>query len=212
MSVVAFFVAGFWDYLVHRCLSHSRWLWFTHEYHHLPRQIFTAMPGILVRPFAAIPALLTVTATSITMYALLSVFGMPLWNLSPLLPVVGVIAIVLTASHSSCLRRWPIVHHVMKWLGLTTPHEHVLHHTHEMDGNFGNFTTVWDRLFGTYQQPFREEYRQRALGLAYDQDFLGTLTFGRWKLPTALRARFQIGRYCNVDSSSGSFDSGKHAA
>jgi hypothetical protein len=38
------------------------------------------------------------------------------------------------------------------------------------------------------------------LGLPYDQDFLGTLTLGRWKLPPALRRRFQIDRYCNLDA------------
>ena len=46
-----FYVAGLWDYLVHRWFSHSRWFWFTHEYHHLPRQVTILMPGILVRPF-----------------------------------------------------------------------------------------------------------------------------------------------------------------
>lgn len=200
VCVVAYYVGGFWDYVVHRFLSHSRWFWFTHEYHHLPRQVFAAIPGIFVRPFAAFPSLLTLTATSASLYFVFVIFGSPLWDLTPVVPVLAVIAMVLTASHSSFLRRWPAIHRVMKLLGLTTPQEHVLHHTWEMDGNFGNFTSVWDRLFGTYLDPACSEYNQRQTGLPYDQDFLGTLTFGRVKLSRSARERFQIARYCHVDS------------
>jgi hypothetical protein len=87
----------------------------------------------------------------------------------------------------------------MKWLALTTPQEHLLHHTVDLQGNYGNFTVVWDRLFGTYLDPMRSEYQDRPLGLAYDQDFVGTLTAGRLKLPGSLRARFEVDRFCNLD-------------
>ena len=93
---------------------------------------------------------------------------------------------------------------MMKYFGLTTPQEHLLHHTVEMDGNYGNFTTVWDRVFGTYLDPMLERNRGRSLGLPYDQDFLGTLTFGRIKLSAAIRTRFQLARYCNINDSIGS--------
>ena len=46
LAVLLFYVAGLGDYLVHRFFSHSRWFWFTHEYHHLPRQVSILMPGI----------------------------------------------------------------------------------------------------------------------------------------------------------------------
>ena len=59
LGAVVFYTAGFWDYVVHRAFSHSRWFWFTHEYHHLPRKVSVIMPGILVRPFAFIPGCLT---------------------------------------------------------------------------------------------------------------------------------------------------------
>jgi sterol desaturase/sphingolipid hydroxylase (fatty acid hydroxylase superfamily) len=54
MIAVAFYLSGLWDYLTHRFVSHSRWLWFTHEYHHLPNQVFVAMPGLAGRPFAVV--------------------------------------------------------------------------------------------------------------------------------------------------------------
>lgn len=37
------------------------------------------------------------------------------------------------------------------------------------------------------------------LGLGYDQDFLGAITAGRWKLSPAAQERFDVGRYCNLD-------------
>lgn len=201
VAIVAYYIAGLWDYLIHRFVSHARPFWFTHEYHHLPNQVFIAMPGIFVRPFAAFPSFLTSLATGLSIYCGLLLIGTPLWELTSLFPVVLVIGVVLTASHSCFLRRWRLVHRVMSCFGLTTPQEHLLHHTIEMNGNYGNFTTVWDRVFGTYLDPMLEQNRDRALGLPYDQDFLGTLTFGRLKLPAAIRMRCQLSRYCNIHDS-----------
>jgi sterol desaturase/sphingolipid hydroxylase (fatty acid hydroxylase superfamily) len=135
--------------------------------------------------------------------AILVAFGQPLWNLEPLKVVVLLHVFVLTSSHSCCLRRWWWVHRVMACLALTTPHEHVLHHTVEMNGNYGNFTTLWDRLFGTYLKPSRLADRPLVLGLAYDQDFLGAVTVGRLKLPARVRSYFQVDRYCNTAARGG---------
>lgn len=77
---------------------------------------------------------------------------------------------------------------------------HVLHHTVASKGNYGNSTTSWDRLFGTYLAPFLPQHQGHGLGLPYDQDSLGTLTFRRWKLPERWRRRLQVARYCNLDS------------
>ena len=55
LAVVTFYLAGLSDYAVHRAVSHSRWFWFTHEYHHLPNQVSVIMPGILVRPTWHLP-------------------------------------------------------------------------------------------------------------------------------------------------------------
>jgi sterol desaturase/sphingolipid hydroxylase (fatty acid hydroxylase superfamily) len=200
LAVIVFYVAGFWDYIVHRGFSHSHWFWFTHEYHHLPRQVSVLMPGILARPFAFVPTAISTLATGISLYAMLRLVGLPLWDLKPVLPALLWISIVLTASHSSYLRRRPIVHRLMRVAFLTTPQEHLLHHAKNMEGNYGNFTTLWDRIYGTYLDPGGVDLDQIELGLPYDQDFLGTLTLGRWKLPPAWRHCFQIDRYCNLDA------------
>ncbi len=198
-AVALFYVAGFWDYVWHRGFSHSRWFWPTHEYHHLPNQVFAAMPGLLARPFAVLVTVPVLVLTAASAYAAcaLAGFAPPGWAVFQPALVAG--ATVLTASHSSCLRRSWRVHRVLRRLAVTTPQEHLLHHTVDLAGNYGNFTSVWDRLFGTYLDPERAEYRAPRLGLGYDQDFLGTLTFGLVKLPARARRRFGVGRYCNLD-------------
>ncbi len=200
LGITLFYVAGLWDYLVHRFFSHHRWFWITHEYHHLPRQVMVLMPGILVRPFGFVAVALSTWATAATVYALLLSSDQPLWDLRPLLPALLVISLVLTASHSSFLRRWTRVHRVMRYGLLTTPQEHLLHHAVASHGNYGNFTTAWDRLFGTYLDPAGIDLDEVRLGLAYDQDFLGTLTMGKLRLSPAVRQKYQVARYCNLDN------------
>ena len=201
VSVVMFYFSGLWDYAIHRWFSHSRRFFFTHEYHHLPNQVTVTVPGIAVRPFAVVASFPTTFATVVSAYALLVVLGLPLWDLTPLKILVLAHTFLLTASHSSFLRRWWWVHHGMKWLALTTPHEHLLHHTADLNGNYGNFTVLWDRIFGTYLDPTLPAHRDHPLGLPYDRDFLGAITAGRLKLPETMRRRFQVDRYCNIDRS-----------
>ena len=198
-GLLLFYIAGFWDYVVHRYFSHSRWFWATHEYHHLPRRVSIVMPGILTRPFAFVPMILSTFATAATVYVPCVALEEPLWDIRPLLPCLLFIVFVLTASHSSFLRRFHGVHQWVRWTTITTPHEHLLHHAVELQGNFGNFTTLWDRVFGTYIDPVDFELEHVKLGLGYDQDFLGTITFGKLKLPRSVRDRYQVGKFCNID-------------
>jgi sterol desaturase/sphingolipid hydroxylase (fatty acid hydroxylase superfamily) len=198
LVVVLFYAAGLWDFLMHRFVSHHRWLWFSHEYHHLPRQVCVFMPGIMARPFAVVSTLPVVVATLVTAYVLLTLFGLA-DNIGTVLQILLIVQLsVLTASHSACLRRWWWVHRLLKWLAVTTPQEHALHHTVDLAGNYGNLTTLWDRLFGTYLDPVRAENQGHGCGLPYDQDFLGTITLGAVKIPPRLRRWLQVGRYCNL--------------
>lgn len=198
LSIVLFYASGLWDYLLHRFFGHSRRFFFIHEYHHLPSQVNVIMPGLAMRPFVVVTSFPATVATVISAYAILLVLGLPLWDLSPLKVLLLVQAVLLCASHSCFMRRWWWIHHGMKWLALTTPQEHLLHHTVDLQGNYGNFTVLWDRVFGTYLDPTRSEHQDHALGLPYDQDFVGALTAGRVKLPAAMRRRFQVERFCNL--------------
>lgn len=200
LSIVLFYASGLWDYLLHRFFGHSRRFFFVHEYHHLPSQVNVIMPGLAMRPFVVVTSFPATVATVVSAYAILLMLGLPLWDLAPLKVLLLAQAVLLCASHSCFMRRFWFLHHGMKWLALTTPQEHLLHHTTDLRGNYGNFTVLWDRLFGTYLDPMRVEHQNRSLGLPYDQDFVGALTAGRVKLPEALRRRFQVERFCNLES------------
>jgi sterol desaturase/sphingolipid hydroxylase (fatty acid hydroxylase superfamily) len=156
------------------------------------------MPGLAVRPFVVVTSFPATFATVVSAYALLLLFGLPLWDLTPLKILLLAHTFLLVGSHSSFLRRFWGLHHAMKWLALTTPQEHLLHHTVDLNGNYGNFTILWDRVFGTYLDPTQAENQGHALGLAYDQDFLGAITLNQLKMPDWMRRRFQVERYCNI--------------
>lgn len=195
--IAAFYFLGLLDYLVHRFASHSRLLWFTHENHHLPRELYVYMPGIAARPFvvvAAFPAVVGLVATLHFVLTAFDVYGFDIVSLMLFLAMAQLF--ISSASHSAYLRRHWVVHRVMKPFGLTTPQEHWYHHVQELNVNYGNFTTVWDRVFGTYLDPETVDASRYRTGLDYDQDFLGTLTLGKLKLGRGVRERFQLDQFC----------------
>ena len=199
LGICAFYAAGFWDYVVHRFVNHDRRLWFTHEYHHLPTRVTVYMPGICVRPLAVVAVLPATAATIFTVCLALAAVGLAGIELTGVLHAVVLAQLTLLGtSHSSYLRRHGWIHRLLRPLGLTTPQEHWLHHAPDLQGNFGNFTTLWDRVFGTYLDPRDPANRRSRAGLSYDQDFLGTLTFGRLKLSAWQREYFGLQRYCNL--------------
>ncbi|HEX2780608.1 MAG TPA: sterol desaturase family protein, partial [Gemmatimonadaceae bacterium] len=199
VAVALFYFSGLVDYAWHRWFSHNRWFWFTHESHHLPTQVFVGMPGLGVRPFAVLTVVPLVAFTAALTYVALRVAGRPMWDWTVFQLPLLISSTLLVTSHSSFMRRGWLAHRVMRWAALTTPQEHVLHHTTDLQGNYGNFTTLWDRLFGTYLDPRLAEHQNKRYGVAYDQDFLGTITAGRVKLPASWRRRFQLDRYLNIE-------------
>jgi sterol desaturase/sphingolipid hydroxylase (fatty acid hydroxylase superfamily) len=199
VGVLLFYLAGLVDYAWHRWFSHHRLFWFTHESHHLPSEIFVAMPGLGVRPFAVLTVVPLVSFTAALTYAALRLAGRPMWSWSVFqLPLLAASTLLVT-SHSSFMRRGWLAHQLLRPLALTTPQEHVLHHTVDLAGNYGNFTTLWDRLFGTYLDPRLAENQGHGFGLPYDRDFLGSITAGTLRIPASWRRRFQLHRYSNID-------------
>ena len=202
--VAAFYFLGLLDYLVHRFASHSRLLWFTHENHHLPKELYVYMPGIAARPFVVVAAFPAVVGLVVTAHVVLTAFGLHGFDIVSLMLFLAIGQLfIASASHSAFLRRHWIVHRVMKPFGLTTPQEHWYHHVQELQVNYGNFTTVWDRVFGTYLDPAKADASLYRTGLDYDQDFLGTLTLGKLKLGRAIRERFQLDQYCYFEPRNG---------
>lgn len=194
-----FYLSGFVDYSWHRWFSHHRWFWFTHESHHLPTQVFVGMPGLGVRPFAVFTVIPLIAFTAALTYGALRLAGHPMWDWTVFQLPLLLSSTLLVTSHSSFMRRGWWAHRILRLLALTTPQEHVLHHTTDLRGNYGNFTTIWDRLFGTYLDPRLPEHQNKRYGLGYDQDFLGAVTAGAVKLPASWRKRFQLDRYLNIE-------------
>ena len=203
LGLGVFYLQGLVDYAWHRWFSHHRWFWFTHESHHLPTEVFVGMPGLGVRPFAVLTVVPVVAFTAALTYAVLRLAGLPMWSWTIFQIPLLLSSTLLVTSHSSFMRRGWLAHRLLRPLALTSPQEHVLHHSAELQGNYGNFTTVWDRLFGTYLDPRLPEHQGGRCGLPYDRDFLGTITAGALRFPASWRRRFQMDRYCNLDDARG---------
>jgi sterol desaturase/sphingolipid hydroxylase (fatty acid hydroxylase superfamily) len=196
--IAAFAIASLFDYLVHRFLLHGP-LWSLHENHHLPSVVSNVMPGIAARPFVIVPNFLINAGSCAAIFGVLYLIGRP-QLIATFLRLVPALLLTFTfvacASHSNFLRRFDWVETVFRSVLLIGPQEHLLHHAARIQGNYGNFTTVWDRAFGTYVLPSKKD--EVLLGLDYDQDFLGAITAGRFKLPRSLRSRYQVGRVCRL--------------
>lgn len=200
LGIIAFYISGFWDYTVHRFLSHSRSFFFTHEYHHLPNELFLALPGLSVRPFVVVAVLPATIATLFTLCFGLALFGYTSISIMPLIYLIIFIqTVILAATHSSFFVKQRWIHRFLKYIAITTPQDHEIHHTVDLRGNYGNFTILWDRILGTYIDPTKPENQNHKLGLSYDQDFLGTVTAGKFKFSKKFRDYFQIDWYCNID-------------
>jgi sterol desaturase/sphingolipid hydroxylase (fatty acid hydroxylase superfamily) len=202
IGVVTFFVVSFWDYLTHRFLLHSRLAWYLHESHHLPTKVFNGMPGISARPFVVFTSFLVNISSIATMVLLFWVAGhrdLARLFFETLPAIIFVFAFIGSASHSCFLCRYSFFDRWPRYLGIITPQEHVLHHAANHIGNFGNFTPLWDRVFGTYLDPAK--LGEPRLGLNYDQDFLGAITAGKWKLSSRLRRKLGLAKFCYQEES-----------
>lgn len=194
----AFFIGTLFDYLVHRFLLHGI-LWRLHENHHLPSVVSNVMPGIAARPFVVVPNFLINAGSCAAIFGMVRMIGRPQLIATFIYVVPALLltfAFVASASHSIFLRRFDWAETLFRNLLLISPREHLLHHAATIQGNYGNFTAIWDRAFGTYIAPTGSEF---LLGLDYDQDFLGAITAGRFKLSSGVRSRYQVGRVCHLE-------------
>lgn len=201
--VGAFLVGSLFDYLVHRFLLHGI-LWKLHENHHLPSVVSNVMPGIAARPFVVVPNFLINISSCAAIFGIVRLIGRP-QLISTFIQVVPALllafAFVASASHSIFLRRFNSVETAFHMLRLITPREHLVHHSANIPGNYGNFTALWDQAFGTYVPPQNEDF---PVGLSYDQDFLGAISGGHLKLPSRMRSQYQIGQVCHLSDDAGS--------
>lgn len=199
-GITTFYISGFWDYTIHRFMSHNKRLFFTHEYHHLPNRLFLAMPGLSTRPFVFFAILPTIIGSALTIILLLHIFGVQALNIIPIMyGVVLIQTIILAITHSEFFMGQWWMHHTLKFIGITSPQTHEIHHTIDLEGNYSNYAIIWDRIFGTYVDPTNKKNQNHRLGLSYDRDFLGAITLGKLNFSKKIRKKYQIHKFCNIN-------------
>jgi len=151
-SLVLFDCAIYWQ---HRAFHYWPLLWRAHRVHHSDTA-FDASLGVRFHPLEILPsyayklfiiAILGIAPSAVAIYemSLLSFSLMTHANVA--LPTA--------------------IDHVFRWI-IITPDWHRIHHSihsDEMNANFGNILSIWDRLFGTAREAPREGQTMMTLGL-----------------------------------------------
>jgi sterol desaturase/sphingolipid hydroxylase (fatty acid hydroxylase superfamily) len=141
--VVGIVVADLACYAYHRLSHRLRPLWLLHAVHHTDPHL-DASTAVRFHPFDMACYVVIIAATLVGL-------GIPLW-------VEGVRAALLNplllAQHANVVFP-PSVERWLAWL-FVTPAMHRVHHATdkpEIDSNYGQMFSFWDRLFGSYRAP-----------------------------------------------------------
>lgn len=136
-----FLWADFWLYWTHRAMHHQKWLWRIHAHHHRSR---------VPQPTSSISISI---GEKLFFYTLGWLLPLAAWSYVAPVTFAGIIAfysfyfVASSIAHSNVELashpvRWPL-----KALGTAT--SHAMHHA-RVTGNYGFFSTMYDRVFGTY--------------------------------------------------------------
>lgn len=174
--VATVIVFDFFDYWWHRFNHRFGFLWRFHKVHHVDTHVdvTTALrfhPGELFISFFVKAVWIVIWGPSVAGFALFE------------------ISVSLASQFHHANIDFPERWERFLRLFIVTPRFHTSHHTvtrRTGDANFATVLIVWDRLFGTYQEPDATE--MRVLGLAEGRD--SYLSFGTW-LTEPLRRRNQ---------------------
>ncbi|WP_420573531.1 sterol desaturase family protein [Kordia sp.] len=135
--IVAFFVADFTYYWMHRLEHEHRILWASHSVHHSSKDynLTVSMRLSIVEG----------------LFEWIFLIPMILIGFSPFQAIVG---LVLVAQFQTWIHTEKIGK--LGWLDkiFNTPSVHRVHHGSNgkyLDKNYGGFLIIWDRIFGTYQ-------------------------------------------------------------
>lgn len=140
--VVCLFLVDFAFYFVHWALHRYAALWAIHQVHHNDED-YNLLTSMRVSWFQGVIATLN--------FAPLALLGVPYETFGPSYLVWVMYGFLL---HTTRVERLPVLGAIpgVRWL-FTSPRAHALHHSalpaHRMC-NIGTMFTVWDRMFGTY--------------------------------------------------------------
>ncbi len=136
--IMAYLVADFSYYLVHRAQHHTKFMWLTHRWHHT-QEPFWWLSGMR-------DSLAGSVIYRVFFFGWFPLFGIP----APVLFVVGLhYSLHVVWTHINV--RGPDWMGIVEWV-YATPRSHIIHHA-APGNNLGNMLTLWDRIFGTFITP-----------------------------------------------------------
>lgn len=142
-------------YLQHRAFHTFSWLWPLHRVHHSDLE-FDVTTGLRFHPAELL-------ASMLFKIAVVAVLGAP-W-LAVLLFEVG-LSVFALFTHAN-LRVDPRLERALRVLFVTQDMHRTHHSTHdaEMNSNYGNLLSIWDRVLRSYTPRTRENPREMRIGL-----------------------------------------------
>jgi sterol desaturase/sphingolipid hydroxylase (fatty acid hydroxylase superfamily) len=165
-AVAGFLALDLMMYWIHRAQHRFIWWWNFHKPHHATRE---------VSAFAFGPShVLDVAVVQLVLRG----FAVAFLGLQPLAYLWGHAFLASWIGTAFIHANVEFPKHRMGWLSriFNTPRLHADHHANDGDqSNFGEILALWDRIFGTYRDPFtrpepvfglRDEPEYMALGIA----------------------------------------------
>jgi sterol desaturase/sphingolipid hydroxylase (fatty acid hydroxylase superfamily) len=138
--VLYFILADFGHYWMHR-LTHTRYFWRVHKWHHSPTYMYW-LGGVRT----TIPDFFLVNIPYVLAYSVLYISP---WWMAYAMAVSSIIQNDWMHTNFTWRSKW------MEWI-FVTPRYHHIHHSdnpQHYGRNLGSLLTVWDRIFGTYLDP-----------------------------------------------------------
>lgn len=164
--IASVIVLDFFNYVWHRLNHRMNPLWRFHKVHHVDTHVD------VTTALRFHPGELFISAFAKGIWILL--WGPSLWAFA-----VFEISISLAAQFHHANIDFPDPVERFLRLFIITPRFHTSHHTVERrtgDANFGTIFVVWDRVFGSYEEP--DEKEMEILGLPEGRD--NYLSFSAW--------------------------------
>jgi sterol desaturase/sphingolipid hydroxylase (fatty acid hydroxylase superfamily) len=152
LAMIAFALADFGKYGLHRVAHERPWLWRFHAVHHAPARMY-ALNGVRLHPVN----LLWNVGLDIGVPVLLGLDGRAIVLIAALRGAASVL------QHANVEMRLG----ALNWI-FSTPELHQWHHSSRLDegsANYGSTLIVWDVVFGTRLPP-RDRAAPAALGLS----------------------------------------------
>lgn len=135
--LICFLVQDFSGFFAHYCNHKVPWLWIFHEPHHSHKD-YNILLEFRFHPFDKL----------VFKLIKISIVSFFIFDEAMFILVASASSLYGSTVHSKLKWHLPVINEL-----LISPKNHFIHHTIQGSRkNFGAITTIWDRLFGTYQK------------------------------------------------------------